>query len=604
MRIDAHQHFWSYSPEAYPWITDDLATLRRDFGPEDLAPHLAEHGFDGCVAVQARASVDETRELLDHAARHANVLGVVGWFDLTSREVERELDAFAGELLLVGVRHIVQDEPDDRFLARADFRAGVAALGRRGLVYDVLVFPRHLAVATEFVDALPDQPFVLDHLAKPPVARGELEPWATELRALARREHVTVKLSGLVTEADWSAWTPEQLAPYLDVALEAFGPRRVLFGSDWPVLPARRRLRARPRRGRRLGGASLLPRTRGPVRRQRAARVRSATMSRPYFLTGALGCIGAWVVHELVRRGDRPVVFDLGGDPRRLRDLLTEEEVAGVRFLQGDVTDADAVRSALEESGAQRVVHLAGLQVPFCRADPALGARVNVVGTLNVLQAAQDLGCERVVYASSAAVYGPEDRGPGGTPPDEDTPTHPTTHYGVYKCANEGNARVAHAEGGVSSIGLRPLTVYGVGRDQGMTSDPTRAMKAALVGRPFRIRFAGATDFLFAPDCAAAFLACADRAPDGAHVFNLHGESATVADFVDALAALLPETREWVTIDGPELPLPPELDGARIRTLLPDLPATPLAEGIRATLEHFRALRDAGRLRTGELSDG
>jgi L-fuconolactonase len=235
MRLDAHQHFWTYAPEAYPWITDALGALRRDFGPADLAPLLAERAIDGCIAVQARASVEETRELLQHARRHPFVRGVVGWFDLTAPQAARDLDAFSDEPLLVGVRHLVQDEPDDRFLARADFRAGVALLAERGLVYDILVFPRHLPVAAEFVDALPDQPFVLDHLAKPAIADGALEPWATDLRELARRPQVSVKLSGLVTEADWSAWTPAQLVPYLDVALEAFGPRRILFGSDWPV---------------------------------------------------------------------------------------------------------------------------------------------------------------------------------------------------------------------------------------------------------------------------------------------------------------------------------------------------------------------------------
>jgi nucleoside-diphosphate-sugar epimerase len=324
-------------------------------------------------------------------------------------------------------------------------------------------------------------------------------------------------------------------------------------------------------------------------------------MSRPYFLTGALGCIGAWVVERLLARGDQPVVFDLGGEPRRIRDLVGDEGLARVRFVQGDITDADALRRALEDSGATRVVHLAGLQVPFCKADPAQGARVNVLGTIHVFQAASELGCERVAYASSAAVYGPDDAGRDGGAPDEGTPGHPTTHYGVYKQANEGNARVYFADTGLSTVGLRPLTVYGVGRDQGMTSDPTRAMKAAVVGRPFHVRFSGSTDFLWGRDCAEAFLAAADRAPEGAHVFNLHGETVEVARVVDLIAAEEPRARELVRIDGPQLPIPPEIDGTALAAALPGLPRTPVEQGVRETLAHFRRLRDEGRLDTRDL---
>jgi nucleoside-diphosphate-sugar epimerase len=324
-------------------------------------------------------------------------------------------------------------------------------------------------------------------------------------------------------------------------------------------------------------------------------------VTRTYFLTGALGCIGAWVVERTLARGDQPVVFDLGGDPRRIRDLVGDEGLARVRFARGDIADLDALRRALAQSGARHVIHLAGLQVPFCKADPAQGARVNVLGTVSVFQAASELGCERVAYASSAAVYGADDAGDGGAAPDERTVGHPTTHYGVYKQANEGNARVFWADSGLSSVGLRPLTVYGVGRDQGLTSDPTRALKAAVVGRRFQIRFSGATDFLWARDCAEAFLAAADRAAPGAHVFNLHGESVDVQRWMELAAREEPRASELIAIAGPRLPIPPAIDGAALEAALQGLERTPLEVGLRETVAHFRRLRDAGRLDTRDL---
>lgn len=321
-------------------------------------------------------------------------------------------------------------------------------------------------------------------------------------------------------------------------------------------------------------------------------------MSERYFVTGALGCIGAWVVKTLVERGDEPVVFDLGDDPRRIRDVLDDDAFARVRFVKGDVTDGAAVLDAVRVSEARRIVHLAGLQVPFCKADPVAGARVNVLGTLHVFEAAKQTPVERVVYASSAAVYGPPD-GNDDTSPDESAPCEPATHYGVYKRANEGGARVYWQDDGVSSIGLRPLTVYGVGRDQGLTSGPTRAMKAAAIGRSFEIPFSGATDFHYVADTAAAFLACADRGPEGAHVFNLAGESVDVTRIVELIDAYAP--RGLVTIDGPPIPIPPALDGAALRDAVSDLPTTTLEEGVRQTMDRFRELHAAGRLDTRDL---
>ncbi len=241
MRVDAHQHFWVYAPAEYPWIEDDLALLRRDFLPEHLAPVLATGAIDATVLVQARQSLAETRFLLKLARERDFVAGVVGWVDLccpdadAERRLEETLIAFADDPHLRGVRHIVQDEPDDAFVLRPDFQRGVRQLARFGLTYDLLVYPRQLASARAFVEAFPEQPFVLDHAAKPRIKDGLLMPWREELRALARHPNVCCKLSGLVTEAHWSSWRAEDFAPYLDVIYEAFGEERVLFGSDWPV---------------------------------------------------------------------------------------------------------------------------------------------------------------------------------------------------------------------------------------------------------------------------------------------------------------------------------------------------------------------------------
>lgn len=315
-------------------------------------------------------------------------------------------------------------------------------------------------------------------------------------------------------------------------------------------------------------------------------------MSPTWFVTGALGCIGAWVVRTILARGDEPVVFDLGGDPRRIRDVVEPADFARVRFVGGDVGDTAAVAAAVRECGASRIVHLAGLQVPFCKADPAAGARVNVLGTVNVFLAARAAGIERVAYASSAAVFGPDDAGADGAPPDESAACHPTTHYGVYKLANEGSARVFWQDDGIASAGLRPLTVYGVGRDQGMTSDPSEAMKAAVEERPFRIRFAGATDYQYVGDCAAAFVAAAERGPAGAAVYNLHGESVDMARMRDLIVRFGPPgTAARITVEGPVLPIPPALDGRAIARALGELPRTSLEDGVRRTMDHFRRRR-------------
>ncbi|MFM8984915.1 MAG: amidohydrolase family protein [Planctomycetia bacterium] len=235
MRIDSHQHFWRYSPAAYPWIGAGMERLARDHLPGDLGPLAAACGIGGTVAVQARQSLEESRWLLDMAEGDPLIRGVVGWVDLRSDRVTEQLGEFAGHGKFVGVRHVVQDEPDPRFLLGAAFVSGLRQLRGFGLTYDLLLHPQHLPAAVELAGLLPEQPFVLDHLAKPRIRAAEIRGWRRDIEALARHENVRCKLSGLVTEAAWRAWQQADFLPYLDVVLEAFGPRRLMFGSDWPV---------------------------------------------------------------------------------------------------------------------------------------------------------------------------------------------------------------------------------------------------------------------------------------------------------------------------------------------------------------------------------
>jgi L-fuconolactonase len=236
--IDTHHHFWKYSAEEYGWIDDSLATLRRDFLPADLHATITAAGVDAALSVQARQSLEETAWLLDMAEQHDFLAGVVGWVPLVDPGVGEILDRLVHRPKLKAVRHIVQGEPDDRFLLRDDFNRGIREVTARGLVYDILIYERHLPVAIEFVDRHPNQRFVLDHVAKPRIRDGVIEPWRANLRELARRENVVCKLSGVATEADFLNLPPanrDQLRPYMNAALEAFGPRRIMFGSDWPV---------------------------------------------------------------------------------------------------------------------------------------------------------------------------------------------------------------------------------------------------------------------------------------------------------------------------------------------------------------------------------
>jgi nucleoside-diphosphate-sugar epimerase len=322
-------------------------------------------------------------------------------------------------------------------------------------------------------------------------------------------------------------------------------------------------------------------------------------MSRPiYLVTGAHGFIGAWVVKRLLASNFKVIIFDKSPDPHRLRLIMDDEEIERAAFVAGDITDAEAVSRVVGEREITNVIHLAGLQVPTCRANPRLGAMVNVIGTINVFEAARNSGgrVKRIAYASSAAVFGKSDG-----PASEDRAGGMNTHYGAFKRCNEDNARIYFLENGVNSVGLRPLTVYGVGRDTGVTSDPTKAMKAAVVGRPFHIRFGGKTDFLYVADCADAFIRAASADLEGSHVFNSHGESVEMAAVVEEIEKLIPEAKGRITFDPTPLALPPELDDSAIVRALGDVPHTPLSQGMNETIERFAFLRRAGRLDTNDL---
>lgn len=235
MRIDSHQHFWIYNEQDYVWMSGQHKAIRKDFLPPDLKPLLEQNGLDGSIAVQARQSLRETEWLLTLAEQYPEIKGVVGWVDLCSPEIGEQLEKYGNHPRLKGVRHVVHDEPDDRFLLRKDFMKGIAALEKYGLTYDLLLFPKHLPYAAELVEKFPNQPFVLDHIAKPDIANKGMNPWARDLAGLAAYPNVYCKLSGMVTEAKWGNWKEEDFKAYLDTVIQAFGLERVMIGSDWPV---------------------------------------------------------------------------------------------------------------------------------------------------------------------------------------------------------------------------------------------------------------------------------------------------------------------------------------------------------------------------------
>jgi nucleoside-diphosphate-sugar epimerase len=317
-----------------------------------------------------------------------------------------------------------------------------------------------------------------------------------------------------------------------------------------------------------------------------------------FLVTGALGCLGAWVVRTLVREGTAVYGFDLAADPHRMALLMTDAELAQVPLIQGDITDRDALVDAMRAHGITDVIHLAALQVPACRANPPLGGRVNVVGTINVFEAAKAVGLERVVYASSVAVYGPSEAYETSllTP---DAPLDPHTLYGATKQANEAMARIYGWDDGVSSIGLRPYVIYGPGRDQGMTSAPTQAMLAAAAGRPYHISYGGRFGMQYAGDVADLFIAAARVPFTGAEVYNIQGHVVHMREVVAAIEAAVPEVEGAITFESQPLPFPDGQEDQPLRELMGSIRTTPLAEGVARSIATFRAALEDGRLRAG-----
>ncbi len=319
-----------------------------------------------------------------------------------------------------------------------------------------------------------------------------------------------------------------------------------------------------------------------------------------FLVTGALGCVGAWTVRALVRGGVPVVGFDIGEDRRRLRLILSDDELEGVPLVAGDITDLTSIERAIADHGITNVIHLAALQIPFCRADPPLGARVNVVGTVNVFEAvrrrvAAGETLAPVVYAGSIGMFSPGDVDGETGQLREDAEPHPGNLYGVTKLANEGTARVFWAESGIASVGVRPMTVFGAGRDQGMTSSPTVAIAAAVLGIPYHITFGGSTLFQYTDDLAKTLLLASRSAPVGPRVFNVGGNAVSIDTWIDAIEAAIPGAAGLLSHEPTPLPFPADIEHARVAEL-GSVPVTPYRDAIAATAEIFQRLASEGRL--------
>lgn len=312
-----------------------------------------------------------------------------------------------------------------------------------------------------------------------------------------------------------------------------------------------------------------------------------------YLVTGSMGCIGAWALYHLVRQKQRVISFDISDNRSRLNLLLSAADQQPITFVKGDLTQFDALLSTIRTYGVTHILHLGALQVPFCRANPVLGSQVNVVGTVNVFEAARQAGITHLTYASSIAVFGPAALYPP-TPLPNDAMRAPTTLYGVYKVANEDTARIYWQDYRLSSVALRPYTVYGVGRDQGLTSDPTAAILAAVRGQPYTIKFSGAMHFQWASDVAQQFIDAATVPGEGAAVYNLGNPPATVEDFVAIIKMLKPDAA--ITWTDDILAFPTILDDRLLRERVPTVYATPLREGIGHTFHHFQRAVSNGLL--------
>ncbi|CAG2150154.1 NAD-dependent epimerase/dehydratase family protein [Cupriavidus numazuensis] len=321
--------------------------------------------------------------------------------------------------------------------------------------------------------------------------------------------------------------------------------------------------------------------------------------SERFLVTGALGCIGAWTVRRLVQEGVPVVAFDADNDVRRLRLLMDDAQLSRVEMVRGDITDLDLVEATLDRHRITHVIHLAALIHPRFKSDPPLGARVNVLGGVNLFEAVARRveRIPRIVYASSIAVY---DNGDAANDAaiQHHTAGHPTTLYGVFKQAEEGMARVYYQDRGVSSIGLRPATVFGAGRDYGLTAAPTQAVLAAALGRPFHIPYSGCSQIHYADDLARMFIACARSGYRGADVFNMHGSVADMGEIVETIESVIPQARGTITFDGASLGLPEDYDATALENVIGPLPRTPLREAVGETFRLFRS-----RIASGEIRD-
>lgn len=322
--------------------------------------------------------------------------------------------------------------------------------------------------------------------------------------------------------------------------------------------------------------------------------------SERFLVTGALGCVGSWAVKRLLEAGSQVWTYDLPGSDHRLRLILRDEQLSQVTQIAGDITDQDAFERAVAENGITHIIHLAALQVPFVRANPVQGARVNVVGTTIVFETVKRHADQvrGLAYASSLGVYGAPELYPPG-PLTHDAPLHPPTLYGVFKQANEGTAQIYWQENGVRSIGLRPYIVYGPGRDQGMTSTPTKAMLAAAIGRPYHISYGGRAVFQYADDTAEVFIRAAKAAEthgDNAPVYTMGGSSVSMADVVAAIDAAVPDAAGAITYEPIQLSNPEDVDSRALDDALGASDWRPLNEGVRQTVGHFRAAIEAGRI--------
>jgi nucleoside-diphosphate-sugar epimerase len=318
-------------------------------------------------------------------------------------------------------------------------------------------------------------------------------------------------------------------------------------------------------------------------------------------MTGGYGCIGSWIAKQLCEAGEELWIYDLKEDTHRLDLVLDQTHKAAVHFIPGDVSDVEALCSAVALVRASHILHLAGLQTPVCRANPIAGAKVNVIGTLAAFEAAKEHKdhVQRVVYASSAAVHGPSE--PNFTEPLGDlVRLAPLSHYGAFKVCNELNARVYWLDHRITSIGLRPWTVYGVGRDLGMTSEPTRAIKSVAVGRAYHISYGGKQDLQYVADVAATFVRALSQPFEGADAFNLRGAVEPIERFVAALCEVVPDARPLLSHGDRQLPIAPSLDDSRLESALGPIPRTSLRDGIAETFRRFTILRDRGEL---DLSD-